>query len=116
MASGIPEKSAPKSAVTTAMRPNTPSASRVRTIDVCGRKALHIASIAKTPAARAAPAIVPASAAEAAMGFSTSTCLPAAIAAHAKRACSLFGDETYTMSTAGSAKSAPYDPWLRGIP
>ena len=60
----------------------------------CGRYRVHIASIANTPAARAAAAISAPSAAEMANGFSTSTCLPAAIACSATSLCAECGVPT----------------------
>ncbi len=48
-----------------------------------GRKSVHIASMQKTPARRAASWIRCASAAVSPTGFSTSTCLPASIASSA---------------------------------
>ena len=50
------------------------------------------------------------------MGFSTSTCLPAAMASRAIRLCSLWGDATYTMSTFGSNANASKEPWTLGMP
>ena len=61
---------------------------------VCGRKRVHIASMQNTPAARAAATTAAASAASIVNGFSTSTCLPAAIAARAFSACSGCGVAT----------------------
>ena len=58
---------------------------------MCGRKRVHIASMQYTPASLAAAAIWAASAAVGAMGFSTSTCLPAPIASRACSRCSLCG-------------------------
>ena len=59
---------------------------------VWGRKRDHIASMANTPAAAAAPAMSRASAALTPIGFSTSTCLPAAMASSASVRCSLWGE------------------------
>ena len=53
-------------------------------MSACGRYRVHIASITSTPAARPASVISPASRADIATGFSTSMCLPAAIAANAR--------------------------------
>ena len=53
---------------------------------MCGRKRLHIASMTTTPAAAAASATRRASAAFRVKGFSTSTCLPAAMASSAPSA------------------------------
>lgn len=61
------------------------SASSSRSRTMCGRKRVHIASMQNTPALRAASTTVRASTAFIVNGFSTSTCLPAAIAS---RACS----------------------------
>jgi hypothetical protein len=53
-----------------------------------------MASMANTPAASAAVTMLRACAAVVASGFSTSTCLPAAMASSASRACSLCGAAT----------------------
>ncbi len=84
----------PKSADTVRTSPIAPAASSSRMRTVCGRKRVHIASMQKTPAARAAPATSAASSPLIVNGFSTSTCLPAAIAASAFCACSGCGVAT----------------------
>ena len=60
----------------------------------CGRYRVHIASMTNTPAARAAAAISTPSASDMANGFSTRTCLPAAIACSATSRCAECGVPT----------------------
>ncbi len=74
------------------------------------------ASISSTPASRQASTMPCASSAVIASGFSHSTCFPARAAAIVHRACRWLGSGMYTASTSGSASSASYDPWARGIP
>jgi hypothetical protein len=64
-----------------------PSAISRRIRTACGRKRVHIASMQNTPAARAASTTATASSAFMVNAFSTSTCLPAAMAASAFCAC-----------------------------
>ena len=96
----------PWSAITPTRSPISPRASTSRMTTTCGRKRVHIASITNTPAARAASNTCSASAALTVKAFSTSTCLPAAIASRACSRCSECGEATYTTSTSGSATSA----------
>jgi len=73
---------------------------------VAGRNRVHIASMQKTPRSRASVtrscAVVP----DAVNGFSTSTGVPASMAARAEIACEACGVATYTTSTLGSSASA----------
>ena len=51
-----------------------------------------------------------ASSAVSAIGFSHSTCLPAAAARSVQGTCRWFGSGLYTASISGSASSASYEP------
>ena len=89
--------------------------SRRRSSATRGRKRVHIPSMQKTLAARAASAISSASAPFMAKGFSTSTGRAAAMAARAWSRCADGGVATYTASTPSAPMASSYEPATAGM-